>query len=111
VACEPTGWHYSAPVIAVLHHTGCKVLQVEHRVTRHVRELRVSAIKNDGTDALACDTGGLLDTGVRREIPKRVEDNNGRPTAARYDRIQNRDRNDQMWLQACWDAATTFEEK
>jgi hypothetical protein len=53
VACEPTGWHYSAPVIAVLHHTGCKVLQVEHRVTRHVRELRVSAIKNDRTDARA----------------------------------------------------------
>lgn len=53
VAYEPTGWHYSAPVVAVLHHIGCTVLQVEHRITGMVRTLRVSGVKKDMTDAQA----------------------------------------------------------
>jgi transposase len=53
VAVEPTGWHYSAPIIALLQHIGAQVLIVEHRVTGKVRDLRVAGVKNDTTDARA----------------------------------------------------------
>jgi hypothetical protein len=51
VAYEPTGWHYSAPVIAALSAIGATLIQVEHRVTGQVRALRVSGVKRDATDA------------------------------------------------------------
>lgn len=53
VGLEPTGWHYSNPVITWLDKIGAQVWIVEHRITRHVRELRVSGVKNDRTDARA----------------------------------------------------------
>jgi transposase len=53
VALEPTGWAYSAPVIALLQHAGAHVLTVEHRVTGQVRALKISGIKTDKTDARA----------------------------------------------------------
>jgi hypothetical protein len=53
VAHEPTGGHYAAPVDTVLHHIGCTVLQVEHRITGIAREWKVSGVKKDMTDAQA----------------------------------------------------------
>src|SRR5260221_12316665 len=53
VAYEPTGWHYSAPLVALLHHLGCTVVTVEHRITGQIRTLRNSGMKKDMTDAQA----------------------------------------------------------
>jgi hypothetical protein len=53
VAIEPTGWHYSAPVIKLMRHIGAQVIQVEHRTTGRIRDLHVSEVKNDKTDARA----------------------------------------------------------
>lgn len=53
VALEPTGWHYSAPIVAALQQIGALVLRVEHRITGKVRELRISGAKRDLTDAQA----------------------------------------------------------
>lgn len=53
VALEPTGWHYAAPVIGLLKQIGADVLLVDHRTTQHARNLKVSGVKNDRTDAKA----------------------------------------------------------
>lgn len=55
-AYEPTGWHYSAPIVATLQHAGATLLQVEHRITGIVRDLKVSGVKKDKTDAHALAT-------------------------------------------------------
>ena len=47
VAYEPTGWHYSAPIVALLLHHGCEVLTVEHCITGKIRDLRISSVKTD----------------------------------------------------------------
>jgi transposase len=52
-ALEPTGWHYAAPIMQALDHAGVRVLIVEHRMTQKIRDLKVSGIKNDRTDAKA----------------------------------------------------------
>jgi transposase len=53
VAFEPTGGHYSAPLLAVLDQIGCTALQVEHRTTNRARDYRISGVKKDMTDAQA----------------------------------------------------------
>jgi transposase len=53
VALEPTGWHYSQPVMRTLQAHGARILIVEHSQTAHVRELNLSGVKNDRTDARA----------------------------------------------------------
>lgn len=52
-ALEPTGWHYSAPIIMALHAAGAQVVLVEHRITGTVREQRLTGVKTDRTDARA----------------------------------------------------------
>lgn len=53
VGYEPTGFHYSGPIVATLQHIGCHVIQVEHRATGLAREWRISGVKEDMTDAQA----------------------------------------------------------
>lgn len=53
VALEPTGWHYAAPVMAVLQQIGARILLVEHRVTGKMRDMKQAGGKNDRTDARA----------------------------------------------------------
>lgn len=52
-ALEPTGSHYSAPVIAALRHMGAAPVLINHATTGHVRELQIAGVKNDKTDARA----------------------------------------------------------
>lgn len=53
-ALEPTGWFYSAPIIALLQHQGARVLIVEHATTAQVRETHVAKHhKSDTNDARA----------------------------------------------------------
>lgn len=53
VALEPTGWHYSRPVVAVLEAAGFLVLRVAHQATKATREDRISSQKTDPNDARA----------------------------------------------------------
>lgn len=72
VALEPTGSHYSAPVIAALEHIGAEIVIVNHATTGHIRELSISKVKNDTTDArslahiAASLSSGAEYRGVRR---------------------------------------------
>lgn len=50
-ACEPTGWHYSAPVLRILKYIGAQALIVENRATGRIRTELVSTSKTDETDA------------------------------------------------------------
>lgn len=52
VALEPTGRHYSAPVIHVLDDLGALILQVDHATTKRYRQAHVSNHKTDFIDAL-----------------------------------------------------------
>ncbi len=51
VALEPTGRHYSAPIITALHRLGAEVLQVDHATTKSYRETHISSHKTDSIDA------------------------------------------------------------
>jgi hypothetical protein len=51
VALEPTGWHYSAPIIALLKER--RVVIANHQLTKWIRSAEVSAAKNDKLDAVA----------------------------------------------------------
>lgn len=50
-ALEPTGWHYSAPVIQALLHIGAQALIVENRATGKFRQEITSISKTDDADA------------------------------------------------------------
>ena len=39
VVCEPTGWHYSAPVVQLLHDYGCEVYYADHYAANDIRRL------------------------------------------------------------------------
>jgi len=39
VVCEPTGWHYSAPVVKLLHDHSCEVYYADHYAANDVRRL------------------------------------------------------------------------
>lgn len=53
VAVEPTGRHYSAPIIATLQHFGAYIYSVDHATTRHYRQMFISVHKDDYLDAQA----------------------------------------------------------
>ncbi len=53
VAFEPTGWHYSSPLLTLASHLGARLLHVEHRISKRVRETRIGGEKNDRTDSQA----------------------------------------------------------
>lgn len=53
IAFEPTGWHYAQPLLTVAAHHNALLLQVEHRISKRVRETRIGGEKNDATDAQA----------------------------------------------------------
>ena len=51
VGIEPTGRHYSAPIVNVLHLLRCVVYQVDHQTTKRYRQAHVSLNKDDALDA------------------------------------------------------------
>lgn len=53
VACEPTGWHYSAPIMRAVNQVDCQLVTVQHATTGQIRALRIAGVKNDKTDAKA----------------------------------------------------------
>jgi hypothetical protein len=53
VTLEPTGWHYSAPIINVLLSSGAMIYRTSHKVTRFIREAYIAANKTDAMDARA----------------------------------------------------------
>jgi len=53
VALEPTGWHYSRPIVTVLEAQSCVIVYVNHASTAATRADHVSAQKTDAADARA----------------------------------------------------------
>ncbi|MCC6972960.1 MAG: transposase [Anaerolineae bacterium] len=53
VACEPTGWHYSAPIMRAVNQVDCQLVTVQHATTGQIRALRIAGVKTDKTDARA----------------------------------------------------------
>jgi transposase len=51
IALEPTGRHYSAPIIGVLNRCGAAVIQVDHAITKDYRAAHVGPHKTDAHDA------------------------------------------------------------
>lgn len=51
VALEPTGRHYSAPIVRVLDSLNALILQVDHATTKRYRLAHVSTHKTDALDA------------------------------------------------------------
>jgi hypothetical protein len=79
VVCEPTGWHYSAPVVKLLHDYGCEVYYADHYAASDVRRLVPKCgHKSDTHDAralcfLAHSIGGNVPiSGVHRADPDRL---------------------------------------
>ncbi len=52
-AIEPTGWHYSRPIIAVLQDLGTSILHVAHHASKATRAANISSQKTDINDARA----------------------------------------------------------
>lgn len=53
VCAEPTGWHYLAPIAAVLHSDAAAIYLVNHAETARMRDLYISSAKTDALDARA----------------------------------------------------------
>ena len=54
IICEPTGWHYSAPVVQLLHDYGCEVYYADHYAANDIRRLVPKCgHKSDDNDARA----------------------------------------------------------
>jgi hypothetical protein len=53
VALEPTGRHYSAPIVTFLDTLGATLLQVDHATTKHYRQVFIATDKTDAHDATA----------------------------------------------------------
>lgn len=68
VAIEPTGWHYSAPIVAVLQQARAHVWFIDHAVTGQQRNLTVSNNKNDQMDARAL---AVIADNIQRDQPPR----------------------------------------
>lgn len=51
VALEPTGRHYSAPIVQLLARSGALVIQVDHATTKAYRNAHVGPHKTDSHDA------------------------------------------------------------
>ncbi|MHB1296864.1 MAG: IS110 family transposase [Anaerolineae bacterium] len=53
VALEPTGWHYSRPIVLALEGQSCTIIYVNHATTTTTRADHISQQKTDPNDARA----------------------------------------------------------